>query len=122
MADMAARTACSILNDLAKNNKIVPQYETSESTGPPHQRIYKVCLKLGTLGEFEGSGTSIKNAKNVAASLALQQCTFPGSDSIKTIIQISPTVELNILAMRSGETVQYQELEPVQVRCCLKFS
>ncbi|XP_065063514.1 double-stranded RNA-binding protein Staufen homolog 2-like [Rhopilema esculentum] len=113
---MAMQTPCSILNELAKNNKILPIYTTSEDKGSPHQKTFKVALQLPGLGTYEGTGPSIKAAKNNAAGVALQNCVMSGIGSIKTGMQISPTVELNILSMRSGEIVEYKELDPGQIR------
>lgn len=113
---MSTQTACGILNELAKNNKITPIYSTSEEKGPPHQKTFKVSLHLPGVGTYEGSGVSIKGAKNKAANAGLQSCTLSGMGSLKTAMQISPTVELNILSMRSGEAVEYKELDPGHIR------
>ena len=113
---MALQTASGILNELAKNNKITPIYSTSEEKGPPHEKTFKVALSLQGFGKYEGTGLSIKEAKNMAASIALQNCTLSGIGAINTGIQISPSVELNILAMRAREVVEYKELDPGHIR------
>ena len=109
---MSTQTACGILNELAKNNKITPIYSTSEEKGPPHKKKFRVSLHLPGFGTYEGTGLSIKEAKNKAAVAGLQSCTLSGMGSLNTAMQISPTVELNILSMRSGEAVEYKELDP----------
>ena len=113
---MTTQTACGILNELAKNNKITPIYSTSEEKGPPHQKTFKVSLHLPGYGTYEGHGLSIKEAKNKAADAGLQSCTLSGMGPVKTAMQISPTVELNILSMRSGEAIEFKELDPGHIR------
>lgn len=113
---MSTQTACGILNELAKNNKVTPMYTTSAEDGPPHQKTFRVQLHLPGFGTYEGSGLSIKEAKNKAALAGLQSCTLSNMGALKASMQISPTVELNILSMRSGEAVEYTELDPGHIR------
>ncbi len=113
---MSSRTASGILNELAKNNKLILNYNHTEENGPAHQKTFRVNVSLSGLGNFEGFGASIKDAKNAAANSALQFCTLNGMESVKKILKISPTVELNILSMRAREEVIYTELDPVHVK------
>ena len=113
---MSTQTACGILNELAKNNKIAPIYNTSAEDGPPHHKTFKVQLDLPGYGTYEGTGLSIKEARNKAALAGLQSCAFSGMGALKASMQISPTVELNILSMQSGEAVEYTELDPGHFR------
>jgi len=113
---MSMQTACGILNELARMNKITPIYNTSAQDGPPHQKTFRVQLHLQEYGTYEGSGLSIKEAKNKAALAGIQSCTLSSMGALKTSMQMSPTVELNILSMRSGEAVEYTELDPGHIR------
>ena len=111
---MTSRTPSGILNELAKNNEIIPNYSPSEESGPAHQRTFKVKLLLAGLGEYEGVGASIKDAKNAAADCALLH-TFSGGESTNQVMKISPTVELNVLSMRAGEEITYEEHNPLHI-------
>ena len=113
---MSMQTACGILNELARMNKITPIYNTSAEDGPPHLKTFRVQLHLQGYGTYEGCGLSIKEAKNKAALAGIQSCTLSTMGALKTSMQMSPTVELNILSMRSGEVVEYKELDPGHIR------
>ena len=104
---MANSTPSSVLNELAKSNKVTPQYKVVSENGPAHQKLYKVHLCIGSNGPFEGLGSSLKGARNAAASQALMEGA-PG-------LHVNPTVELNILSMKSGEMVSYRELDSVSL-------
>ena len=100
-------TPSSILYELAKSNKMTSNYQTISESGPAHQRVYKVHLHVGNTGPFEGVGSSLKGARNAAASRALSD-NFPG-------LNVNPTVELNILSMKSREVATYRELESMSL-------
>ncbi|XP_057309930.1 double-stranded RNA-binding protein Staufen homolog 2-like [Hydractinia symbiolongicarpus] len=104
---MANSTPSSVLNELAKSNKVTAHYKVVSETGPAHQKLYKVHLHIGGHGPFEGAGSSLKNARNAAASRALMEGA-PG-------LHVNPTVELNILSMKSGQTATYRELDSVSL-------
>ena len=104
---MANSTPSSVLYELAKSNKMSVHYQVVNETGPAHQKIYKIHLRVGNSGPFEGIGNSLKNARNAAASRALSE-GFQG-------LHINPTVELNILSMKSGEVAAYRELESMSL-------
>ena len=100
-------TPSSILYELAKSNKMTSNYQTISESGPAHQKVYKVHLHVGNTGPFEGVGSSLKGARNAAASRALSD-NFPG-------LNVNPTVELNILSMKSREVATYRELESMSL-------
>lgn len=104
---MANSTPSSILNELAKCNKVTAHYQVVKEAGPAHQKVYNVHLHIGGHGPFEGVGSSLKSARNAAASRALIEGA-PG-------LHINPTVELNILSMKSGEIATYRELDSVSL-------
>lgn len=104
---MANSTPSSVLNELAKCNKVTAHYQVVSEAGPAHQKVYKVHLHVGGNGPFEGVGSSLKSARNAAASRALVEGA-PG-------LHINPTVELNILSMKSGEIANYRELDSVSL-------
>ena len=104
---MSNSTPSSVLNELAKSNKVTAHYQVVNESGPAHQKKYTVHLRIGGKGPFEGVGTSLKNARNAAASAALMEGA-PG-------LHVNPTVELNILSMKSGEMVLYRELDSISL-------
>lgn len=104
---MANSTPSSVLYELAKSNKLSVHYQVVSETGPAHQKVYQIHLRVGSSGPFEGVGNSLKGARNAAASRALSE-GFQG-------LHINPTVELNILSMKSGEVAVYRELESMSV-------
>ena len=99
---MANSTPSSVLNELAKSNKVVALYQVVAESGPSHQKKYQVHLHIGVHGPYEGIGSNLKSARNAAASKAL-------ADGLQSLY-LNPTVELNILSMKSGEQVVYKEL------------
>lgn len=107
LKEMANSTPSSILNELAKCNKVTAHYQVVKEAGPAHQKVYNVHLHVGGHGPFEGVGSSLKAARNAAASRALIEGA-PG-------LHINPTVELNILSMKSGEIATYRELDSVSL-------
>ena len=102
-----SNTPSSILYELAKSNKMTSNYQVVSESGPAHQKVYKVHLHVGNTGPFEGVGSSLKSARNAAASCALSD-NFSG-------LQVNPTVELNILSMKSREVATYRELESMSL-------
>lgn len=106
-----------LINELARYNKIQHQYRLTSEQGPAHQKRFTVTLKLGT-EEYEAEGASIKKAQHSAAAEALAKTQFkhppqkstrnirPGSKHGTTGI-LTPTVELNALAMKRGERTMY---------------
>lgn len=100
-------TPSSILYELAKSNKMTSNYKTISESGPAHQKTYKVHLHVGNTGPFEGVGSNLKGARNAAASRALSE-NFPG-------LNLNPTVELNILSMKSREVATYRDLESMSL-------
>ncbi len=74
---------------------------------------------MGDTEEYRSSGPSIKKAQRSAATLALQQTKFrhpsPKVSKInesKGMWPLTPTVELNVLAMKLGENAVYHVYEP----------
>lgn len=49
----------------------VPQYEVTETAGPPHRRIFHVCVSWAE-EQVRGEGRTIKAAETAAARVALQ--------------------------------------------------
>lgn len=106
-----------LVNELARYNKIQHQYRLTGEQGPAHKKIFTVTLKLGD-EEYEAEGASIKKAQHSAAAQALEktQLKHPPPKSAKTIRGnmrtpptgvVTPTVELNALAMKRGERTVY---------------
>jgi double-stranded RNA-binding protein Staufen len=65
-----------IINELARFNKIQLQYLLEDETGPAHNKIFFVKLKLGDNEEYKSSGTSIKKAQQAAAKIALETTKY----------------------------------------------
>uniref|UniRef100_A0AAX7UWY4 Double-stranded RNA-binding protein Staufen homolog 2 n=1 Tax=Astatotilapia calliptera TaxID=8154 RepID=A0AAX7UWY4_ASTCA len=118
MANPKEKTPMCLVNELARFNRIQPQYKLLNERGPAHAKIFTVQL---TLGEqvWEAEGTSIKKAQHSTAAKALAESVLPrpAPRSPKADINsnpgsITPTVELNGLAMKRGEPAIYRPLDP----------
>uniref|UniRef100_H3CRX3 Double-stranded RNA-binding protein Staufen homolog 2 n=1 Tax=Tetraodon nigroviridis TaxID=99883 RepID=H3CRX3_TETNG len=146
MANPKEKTPMCLVNELARFNRIQPQYKLLSERGPAHAKvgsspaawadlsfILSVCLSVGwessrhiftvqlALGEqvWEAEGTSIKKAQHSTAARALEESVLPrpAPRSPKVDINsnpgsITPTVELNGLAMKRGEPAIYRPLDP----------
>jgi len=108
-----------LVNELARFNKVQHQYRLTDESGPAHKKTFTVCLKIGDTEEYVASGPSIKKAQHAAAAISLEKTQFkhpsPKSRNVKNA-NITPTVELNALAMKRGEPTTYTFLEPGSVR------
>ena len=112
---MAQKTPVSLMNELAKANKMNPEYKVIEESGPAHKRTFTVQLTLGEVGTWQGKATSIRSARHAAATAGLENCGLCMPEKEKPKIQpfnVTPTVELNVLAMKLGKLMQYQDLQP----------
>lgn len=120
-----------------------PQYRLIEESGKAHEKVFMVNLTLGkiliqtiiskhlvlleafflNLGEEEyiASGQSIKKAQHAAAQIALQNTTFQvpqPKEKVKNLCPqnkkpVTPTVELNALAMKLNLPSVYTNLTPL---------
>ncbi|XP_019760431.1 double-stranded RNA-binding protein Staufen homolog 2 isoform X2 [Dendroctonus ponderosae] len=115
LANIKEKTPMCLVNELARYNKIQHQYRLTGEQGPAHKKIFTVTLKLGK-EEYEAEGPSIKKAQHSAAAKALTKTEFkhpppksilnrPGHRRQNAIV--TPTVELNALAMKRGERAVY---------------
>lgn len=99
-----------LINELARYNKIQQQYRLTDESGPAHKKTFTVCLKLGDCEEYIASGPSIKKAQHAAAAIAMEKTQLkhppPKSRLVKNT-NVTPTVELNALAMKRGEPTVY---------------
>ncbi|XP_054717889.1 double-stranded RNA-binding protein Staufen homolog 2-like isoform X2 [Uloborus diversus] len=114
MANMKEKTPMCLINELARFNKVQHQYRLVDESGPPHKKTFTVVLKLDN-EEYTASGPSIKKAQHAAAAIALNDTTLkhpPPKSQRKAMGPITPTVELNALAMKRGEPAVYQLIEP----------
>lgn len=114
MANMKEKTPMCLINELARFNKVQHQYRLVDESGPPHKKTFTVVLKLDN-EEYTASGPSIKKAQHAAAAIALEKTSHkhpPPKSQRKTLGPITPTVELNALAMKRGEPAVYQLIEP----------
>lgn len=111
------KTPMCLVNELARYNKITHQYRLTGEQGPAHSKRFTVTLKLGN-EEYTADGPSIKKTQHTAASEAITK-TKHEHPPPKTVRQklgkirsgisatITPTVELNALAMKLGEPTIY---------------
>lgn len=115
LANIKEKTPMCLVNELARYNKIQHQYRLTGEKGPAHQKIFTVALKLGN-EEYEAEGPSIKKAQHSAAAQALSKTEFkhPPPKTIRNRANrgnnpngVTPTVELNALAMKRGERTIY---------------
>eukprot|EP00918_Siedleckia_nematoides_P062235 GHVU01135745.1.p1 GENE.GHVU01135745.1~~GHVU01135745.1.p1 ORF type:complete len:804 (+),score=103.17 GHVU01135745.1:117-2414(+) len=122
LANNKEKTPMCLINELARFNKIQHQYTLTDEQGPAHKKIFYVKLKLGE-EEYAASGASIKKAQHAAAAVALEKTQYkhpppkpPRTDMIGVNMSangsLTPTVELNALAMKRGEPAIYHPIEP----------
>ncbi|XP_034999091.1 double-stranded RNA-binding protein Staufen homolog 2 isoform X1 [Hippoglossus stenolepis] len=123
MANPKEKTPMCLVNELARFNRIQPQYKLLNERGPAHAKVslFQIFTVQLTLGEqvWEAEGTSIKKAQHSTAAKALDESVLPrpAPRSPKVDINsnpgsITPTVELNGLAMKRGEPAIYRPLDP----------
>ncbi|GFG32532.1 hypothetical protein Cfor_01178, partial [Coptotermes formosanus] len=129
LANTKEKTPMCLVNELARFNKIQHQYRLTNEQGPAHKKRFTVTLKLGD-EEYSAEGASIKKAQHSAASEALKHTIYkhPPPKTQRNIRlgkrlfielkilslsgNITPTVELNALAMKRGEPAVYTFMEP----------
>ncbi|OCT74814.1 staufen double-stranded RNA binding protein 2 S homeolog isoform X1 [Xenopus laevis] len=136
MTNPKEKTPMCLVNELARFNRIQPQYKLLDERGPAHSKLFTVQLTLGEQ-TWQAESTSIKKSQHAAASLALCETTLPKpaarhtknhmnnnpeaaelhgntytSSRHSAKDSITPTVELNGLAMRRGEPAIYRSLDP----------
>ncbi|XP_051537766.1 double-stranded RNA-binding protein Staufen homolog 2 isoform X4 [Myxocyprinus asiaticus] len=122
MANPKEKTPMCLVNELARFNRIQPQYKLLNEKGPAHAKIFTVQLCLGNQ-VWEAEGSSIKKAQHSTATKALTESSLPRPPprSPKADVSnsnpgsITPTVELNGLAMKRGEPAVYRPLDPKPV-------
>ncbi|MNT21267.1 Ribonuclease 3 [compost metagenome] len=56
---------------MQKSCKETPRYELLAEEGPPHERIFKVCVKVKEELLAEGCGRTKKSAEQEAARVAI---------------------------------------------------
>ncbi|XP_065086475.1 double-stranded RNA-binding protein Staufen homolog 2 [Ochlerotatus camptorhynchus] len=116
LANTKEKTPMCLVNELARYNKIQHQYRLTGESGPAHKKRFTVTLKLGD-EEYTAEGPSIKKAQHSAAHEAIGATKYkhPPAKTNRTkpggktsIGNITPTVELNALAMKRGEPTVYE--------------
>ncbi|XP_030562576.1 maternal effect protein staufen [Drosophila novamexicana] len=115
------KTPMCLVNELARYNKITHQYRLTGERGPAHCKTFTVTLKLGE-EEYSADGFKIKKAQHLAASKAIEETKYKhpppkirrNDEGSATRTHITPTVELNALAMKLGQRTYYL-LDPTQI-------
>ncbi|XP_065449207.1 double-stranded RNA-binding protein Staufen homolog 2-like [Chrysemys picta bellii] len=117
MANPKEKTPMCLVNELARFNKIQPEYKLLSEQGPAHSKVFIVQLTLGDQ-HWEAEGTSIKKAQHAAAAKALEGTKFPkptarpSRSEGKNPDSVTPTVELNALCMKLGKKPMYKPIDP----------
>ncbi|XP_056403952.1 double-stranded RNA-binding protein Staufen homolog 1 isoform X4 [Hyla sarda] len=111
MANPKEKTPMCLVNELARYNKVQPQYKLLSEQGPAHSKMFTVQLTLGDQ-YWEAEGTSIKKAQHAAAAKALEGTKYPKPTARPSRGSITPTVELNALCMKLGRKPIYKPLDP----------
>lgn len=117
LANTKEKTPMCLINELARYNKVAHQYTLVDEQGPAHKKTFFVKLKLGE-EEYSAQGESIKKAQHAAAAIALASTKLshptpkPPRYQEGPVTSITPTVELNALAMKRGEPAVYKLIEP----------
>ncbi|ESO09221.1 hypothetical protein HELRODRAFT_73388, partial [Helobdella robusta] len=102
------KSSMCLVNQLARFNKITPSYNLISEEGPAHKKVFQVQLKFG-VEEFTATGQSIKKAQHAAAAEALVNTKYPSPPLRKKVNpSLTPTVELNSIAMKTGEVAAYK--------------
>ncbi|XP_014679069.1 PREDICTED: double-stranded RNA-binding protein Staufen homolog 2-like [Priapulus caudatus] len=90
-----------------------------DEQGPAHKKTFQVQLKLGDAEEYTAEGASIKKAQHSAAAMALEQTKmrhppvrYESRRFPRQYMNVTPTEELNALAMRRGELALYRQIDP----------
>ncbi|TRY83721.1 hypothetical protein DNTS_021904, partial [Danionella cerebrum] len=76
MANPKEKTPMCLVNELARFNRIQPQYKLLNEKGPAHAKIFTVQLCLGSQ-VWESEGSSIKKAQHSTATKALAESDLP---------------------------------------------
>lgn len=109
------KTPMCLVNDLARFNKISFQYRLTGENGPAHCKRFTVTLKLGD-EEYVAEGHKIKEAQHLAAKEAILKTKYKNpipktnrrnDDQGSSRVNVTPTVELNALAMKLGLQTYY---------------
>ncbi|XP_075295109.1 double-stranded RNA-binding protein Staufen homolog 1 isoform X5 [Opisthocomus hoazin] len=117
MANPKEKTPMCLVNELARFNKIQPEYKLLSEQGPAHSKVFTVQLTLGDQ-HWDAEGTSIKKAQHAAAAKALEGTKFPkptarpSRSEGKNPDSVTPTVELNALCMKLGKKPMYKPIDP----------
>ncbi|XP_009581931.1 PREDICTED: double-stranded RNA-binding protein Staufen homolog 1 isoform X4 [Fulmarus glacialis] len=111
MANPKEKTPMCLVNELARFNKIQPEYKLLSEQGPAHSKVFTVQLTLGDQ-HWEAEGTSIKKAQHAAAAKALEGTKFPKPTARPSRNSVTPTVELNALCMKLGKKPMYKPIDP----------
>lgn len=121
LASTKEKTPMCLVNELARYNKLQHQYRLISEQGPAHKKRFTVILKLGEQEEYASEGLSIKKAQHSAAKDAILKTAYKhpplkinrqikGFNNINKLNSgnITPTVELNALAMKRGKILTVQ--------------
>lgn len=112
-----------LVNELCRFNGVKHEYQLIGESGPPHNRTFNVVLRLAGVEEYRSSGSSIRKAQHTAAEMALRHTQLPHPTSERmghkqsasasnnrrhTSSSMTPTVELNVMAMKLGMSHVYK--------------
>ncbi|KAK3609026.1 hypothetical protein CHS0354_020689 [Potamilus streckersoni] len=123
LANTKEKTPMCLINELARYNKINHQYMLVDEQGPAHKKTFYVKLQLGENEDYSASGPSIKKAQHAAAKMALEKTSYKHPPPKQNrygmrvyqngipLNNITPTVELNAIAMKRGEEAIYTNLD-----------
>ncbi|XP_019751346.1 double-stranded RNA-binding protein Staufen homolog 1 isoform X1 [Hippocampus comes] len=121
MANPKEKTPMCLVNELARFNKLQPEYKLLSEQGPAHSKIFSVRLTLGDQ-HWDAEGTSIKKAQHSAATSALAETVLP-KPTIRTprnigknsdgMIQI---MELNALCSKLSKKPIYKPIDQYPMR------
>ncbi|XP_037106734.1 double-stranded RNA-binding protein Staufen homolog 1 [Syngnathus acus] len=121
MANPKEKTPMCLVNELARFNKLQPEYKLLSEQGPAHCKIFSVRLTLGDQ-HWDAEGTSIKKAQHSAATSALAESVLP-KPTIRTprntgknsdgMIQI---MELNALCSKLSKKPIYKPIDHYPMR------
>ena len=130
LASTKEKTPMCLVNELARYNKLQHQYRLIGEQGPAHKKRFTVILKLGEQEEYASEGLSIKKAQHSAAKDAILKTAYKhpplkinrqikGFNNINKLNSgnITPTVELNALAMKRGNINLFVNIKSILHKC-----
>ncbi|XP_031638499.1 double-stranded RNA-binding protein Staufen homolog 2 [Contarinia nasturtii] len=111
-----------LINELVRTNQLKHQYRITDERGPSHDKLYTVVLELGD-ERYTAQSKTVKGAQQSAATAALEKTNYKQASRPRGFLiryqqkygpgnTVTPTVQLNALAMKRGIPTNYSYTYP----------